>query len=387
MRSVLRLAIKRLPELMPLFAAMTGMTLLLTMAFGGMAGGGGYRPTILVADEAKNEASRDLVRTLSEEDGYELIEMTFEAALETVREGAASALVAIGKDYGPPSVHSGEGLVLVSIKQDAETAMIEARLGAVLSGLARKADLVATAGWYAPDGEADRSGWIQDRYLGELEARPAVRITQTGIDQKARRSDNVKGQMLGFSLMFAAYTMVFSVSQLLYDREQGTYARMLTSPLPRFAILSGYLLVPWLLGMAQMGVLFVLGEALFGLDWAGSAAALMIVSAAFVLCLNAMGMLLSTVVENTSQLSSYTPVVLTSFAMLGGCLWPLELVQSKVLLGLSVVTPHRWAMQALSSVGILGTGLRDVLPELAILGGMSVLFFCIALSRLAKRYA
>jgi ABC-2 type transport system permease protein len=110
------------------------------------------------------------------------------------------------------------------------------------------------------------------------------------------------------------------------------------------------------------------GKYLLGVDWGNSMPGVLMVAAAFVFTVTSMGLLLSGVVKTHAQLSSITPVVLTSTSMLGGCAWPLEIVNNKLLLLLAELTPQKWAIQGMENIASKGMGFEAaVFPTLVLL--------------------
>jgi ABC-2 type transport system permease protein len=91
------------------------------------------------------------------------------------------------------------------------------------------------------------------------------------------------------------------------------------------------------------------------------------------------------IVNTFKQMDALTPIVLMSMAMLGGCLWPLEIVNSKILLFLANFTPHKWAVSGLKKIMISQFVLTDILLELTVLGVIGLFFYVIGLYRINKK--
>jgi ABC-2 type transport system permease protein len=187
--------------------------------------------------------------------------------------------------------------------------------------------------------------------------------------------DNLKHSMIGFSVFFSMYTMVFGIGTILEDRQYKTWQRMLISPVSKASILGGSMVVAYITGILQMGVLILASKYLMGIDWGSSMLGVLMVAGAFVFTVTSMGLLLSGVVKTHAQLSSITPVVLTSTSMLGGCMWPLEIVNNKLLLFLAELTPQKWAIQGMEGIAVKGMGFEAAIFPTIVLLGMGVLFF------------
>jgi ABC-2 type transport system permease protein len=72
-------------------------------------------------------------------------------------------------------------------------------------------------------------------------------------------------------------------------------------------------------------------------------------------------------------------------AMLGGCLWPLEIVNSTILLFLANLTPHKWAVSGLKKIMISQFSMNDIALELTVLGVIGLTFYIAGLYRINKK--
>ncbi|KPU44257.1 ABC-2 family transporter protein [Oxobacter pfennigii] len=219
----------------------------------------------------------------------------------------------------------------------------------------------------------------EDAYQSVMEAwKYKVPISVTAVTQNnssAEGYDSLKHSMIGFSLFFSMYTMVFGIGTILSDRQYKTWQRMLISPVSKFSILGGTMVVAYLTGAIQMGVLILAGKYLLNIDWGNSMAGILMLAGAFVFTVTSMGLMLSGIVKTHEQLSSISPVVLTSTSMLGGCMWPLEIVSNKILLFLAELTPQKWAMQGMESIASKGMGFEAAVLPTIVLIAMGTLFF------------
>jgi ABC-2 type transport system permease protein len=61
--------------------------------------------------------------------------------------------------------------------------------------------------------------------------------------------------------------------------------------------------------------------------------------------------------------------------MLGGCMWPLEIVNNKVLLFLAELTPQKWAIQGMEEIAAKGMGFEATIIPSIVLFAMGIVFF------------
>jgi ABC-2 type transport system permease protein len=73
--------------------------------------------------------------------------------------------------------------------------------------------------------------------------------------------------------------------------------------------------------------------------------------------------------------------VAIGMAMLGGCMWPLEIVPPAVRAA-GHLTPHAWAMDAWIKLIFDGDGIGSIAVDLAVLGGVAAVLLGLATWRL-----
>lgn len=378
MLSIIRLRLLRLKDDIAVFVLMTAMAFGLTAIFG--ASMDGYRPSVFIVDEDKSSYSEIFINGLKADDGINFIEADMKAAVVKVQEGKALAALVIQKGFDE-DIKGGEkvSLGVMKIKDDTMILTLQklaSNIALKMAGGVRIADITADF-IRGEKPEADENVLKADAYRSVMEAwkyrNPmAVTTAETGAYSGY---DSLKHSMIGFSLFFSMYTMVFGIGTILSDRQYKTWQRMLISPVSRVSILGGSMVVAYLTGAVQIGVLILGGRYLLGIDWGSSIAGVLMVAGAFIFTVTSMGLLLSGVVKTNAQLSAITPVVLTSTSMLGGCMWPLDIVNSKLLLFLAELTPQKWAMQGMESIASKGMGIEAALFPTIVLLAMGVLFF------------
>ena len=123
-----------------------------------------------------------------------------------------------------------------------------------------------------------------------------------------------------------------------------------------------------------------IGSVLFGVSWGNptAAAALVLVWA---MVGTGAGMASGTMFRTPEQAGAIGPAIGIAFGMLGGCMWPLEIVPESVR-ALGHLTPHAWAVDAWVELLSRGGGLADIAGYLAILALYAVVLLVFASLRL-----
>jgi ABC-2 type transport system permease protein len=94
-------------------------------------------------------------------------------------------------------------------------------------------------------------------------------------------------------------------------------------------------------------------------------------------------MLSGTLFRTPEQAGAIGPAVGIAFGMLGGCMWPLEIVPPSVR-ALGHATPHAWAVDAWVEVLSRGGGLSQIAGYLGILALYAVVLLALASLRLRR---
>ncbi|MEA4846876.1 MAG: ABC transporter permease [Clostridiaceae bacterium] len=380
MLSIIKLRLLGLRDDFAVIILMTVMALGFTAIFG--ISFDDFRPSVLVVDEDKSGYSEALLKELKDNNGINFTASDMENAAAEVEEGGSYAALVIRKGFDE-GIRSGERVTLGVLKVKDDTVILTMQKvvsGIVLkmAGAVRAADITADF-VYTFKPEADREAVKTSAYRSAMEAwkykRPlevTASIAGTGSDNSY---ENLKHSMIGFSLFFSMYAMVFGIGTILNDRQHKTWQRMLITPVSKASILGGNMVAAYFTGVIQIAILILGGKYLLGIDWGNSILGVLTVAGSFVFAVTSMGLLLSGMVKTHAQLSAVTPVVLTSTSMLGGCMWPLDIVNNKLLLFLAELTPQKWAIQGMEGIASKGMGFEAaVIPSIVLLA-MGAVFF------------
>ena len=177
---------------------------------------------------------------------------------------------------------------------------------------------------------------------------------------------------------FIAMTVAISFAN---ERTTGTWRRLLAAPVPRWKAIIGKLVPYYLVGCAQIAVLFGLGIGAFGMQIGGSVIALVALSAAVVLCACTLGLLFASFGWTERQIGSGAPIIVLVMGLLGGCMFP-RLFMPPFMQKLGLAVPHGWALDGYYDVLIRsGTSIVDIAPQIAALCGFAVLFGGVGIAR------
>jgi len=110
------------------------------------------------------------------------------------------------------------------------------------------------------------------------------------------------------------------------------------------------------------------GALVFGLPWGRDPLGVALVLGSYILAGTGLAIMISALVRTRDQMSGLSPLVSTGLAMLGGCLWPLEVV-APAMRSIAKLTPTGWAIIGLTDVVARNQGVAAaLLPTFVLLG-------------------
>jgi ABC-2 type transport system permease protein len=120
----------------------------------------------------------------------------------------------------------------------------------------------------------------------------------------------------------------------------------------------------------------------FGVTWGNLLAAAALV-VTFAVLATAVGLLLGSWASDADQAQSIGIPIGVATGMLGGCMWPLEVVPRAMQVA-GHISPHAWAMDAWQELIYDRADLAGIAPNLAVLGGMALVVGAFAVRQLRR---
>lgn len=173
--------------------------------------------------------------------------------------------------------------------------------------------------------------------------------------------------LFGMTLHFSIYTILFSLMNIVVEKRQGTWDRLILSPIRKLQIYLGHLCYCFLIGFLQIVFVFLFFDYVYGYDFGSNFGAVLLIIGSYVFAIVALGMLVMGLVKSPQQLQAVNPLIATGMAMLGGAFWPLEAVSNQLLLVLSKGMPIFYGIGALEEVIIYNKGIMEVLPPISMM--------------------
>ncbi|SDZ09877.1 ABC-2 type transport system permease protein [Evansella caseinilytica] len=186
--------------------------------------------------------------------------------------------------------------------------------------------------------------------------------------------------LLGFFIFFFVF-LIAGVS-FLRERTTGTLERLLSSPLRRWEIVTGYVLGFGIFTMLQATIIAAYSIYILGMLMEGAFGYVLLITLFLSLSALTLGIFLSAFANNELQMIQFIPIIVVPQVFFSG-LFNLE-TMSSWLSWIGPLTPLYYAASALRDVMVRGYGWSDIYPDLLFLSGFSVLFFILNILALKK---
>lgn len=381
------LKIKKTLKQPGLFLVMLLLPASFTFFMGGMHVGEQTQIPVAIVDEDSSMYSTALIESLQNNPSFTVTVQDKEQALAAVRDYRVVAAFVMPPGFGA-GVRDGQA-PSVEVYKVTATGELAAAENALRSNVTKvnsnlkiaslALDEISVAKDVVGREEQIRERAYRNAVSRWFPAPPVGLLMEEPGANKVQAYDQMSHAAIGFALFFAMYTIVFGIGEILEEKRQGTWQRVLAMPVSGSQLLGGHMVGTFLLGFTQVVALIMAGKYLFGVNWGHNLPAVLLVVAAFVFCIACLGLLLTGLVRTDRQLQAVTPLLLVSTSMLGGVFWPLDIVNSKALLALSKVFPQTWAMRALEDLVMRGKSVESVFLPVGMLLLMGAVFFTLGL--------
>jgi ABC-2 type transport system permease protein len=191
--------------------------------------------------------------------------------------------------------------------------------------------------------------------------------------------------MTGQMIFFAFFTGAYSMMSILREDEEGTLARLFSTPTSHTAILAGKFLAVFVTVLLQGLVLMVAGRLAFGVNWGDPLAAAVALTGQ-VIAAGGLGVLIIAFVKNSRQAGPVLSGVLCALGFLGGLMTVAVPNMPAVFNIMANFTPQGWVLKGWRMV-MSGQALADMLVPFVVLVAMGAVMFAVGAVKFRKRFA
>jgi ABC-2 type transport system permease protein len=190
------------------------------------------------------------------------------------------------------------------------------------------------------------SGSANESLLGFMEDLMPIEAKNISPPDRGKQVTYQQAQSVaGMTVMMLLFALTSCGSVLLTEREEGTLKRLFSHPISWNAILLGKFLFVLIIGLGQMAILFTYGEWMFRVGLFRDPITLFVLSFTWVVTGGAFGMFLASISRSSKQAESLASLLILTMAALGGCWFPLQMMNLPTLLDtVCKSTMTYWAM-------------------------------------------
>jgi ABC-2 type transport system permease protein len=183
-------------------------------------------------------------------------------------------------------------------------------------------------------------------------------------------------------LLSVTMIIVASIS-LVRERERGTLEQLIVTPISKSGLMMGKILPFLLVGYVQITVILILGRILFNVPIRGSVPTLYLIALPFVLASVAIGLFVSTLVQNQAQAMQLGFLFLLPNILLSGFMFPREAMPEPAQ-WLGAALPLTYFLRVMRGILLRGVGLESLWREALVLVGFSVGLIALSVRRFRK---
>jgi ABC-2 type transport system permease protein len=297
-----------------------------------------FEATYAVVDDDGGDLAEAFAQTLGSIDGVTVVDApALRAAEDRIAGGDLDAAFEIPSGFSEDVRGGGGARMVVRTSTDAPIAGIVA--GSVARSFAARLDAIAVTvtAATAADPSVDAAA-VADRAQA---LPPAAQVVEATAEDRLFSSTTFFA--IGMAVFFLFFAVEFGVRGLLEEREDGTLARLLVAPIPRFAILAGKGLAALLVGLVSTSLLVVATSLLIDAAWGDPLGVALLVVAGMIAAVGVTA-LVSTFARSAAQAGSYASIVAVVGGLLGGTFFPIASAPG-LLASIRFLSPQGWLME------------------------------------------
>ncbi len=187
-------------------------------------------------------------------------------------------------------------------------------------------------------------------------------------------------------IAFVLTFLVLLISLIIVSREStsGVLSRLYATPLSAIERLLGYSIALLLLGIIMVSVILGIGIGVFGVVVRGSIFLLFFGAVLYALAHVFLAVFLSNFAKNELQAVQMAPLIALPSMALSGMLIPVSTFPDWVQT-IAKFIPMYYGNRVFEGIMLKGYGISNLAPEFAVIGGIALLFFVLAVSTVKDR--
>jgi ABC-2 type transport system permease protein len=218
--------------------------------------------------------------------------------------------------------------------------------------------------------------------LSPYNDQPPVFELRNYYNPEGRSAVNIVPGLIGVILTLTM--ILFTAVAIVRERERGNLELLITTPIRTPELMVAKMLPYVFIGLVQISVVLFLGSVLFDVPIRGQLIEVYTVGLAFIMANLALGLMISTLVQNQFQAMQMTFFILLPSILLSGFVFPFDGMPD-IAQWIAEALPMTHFMRLIRGVVLRGASLSELANELAVLAGFIVFAMGFAVLRFRKR--
>lgn len=187
-----------------------------------------------------------------------------------------------------------------------------------------------------------------------------------------------------FLIVFFVFFFVFLIAgvSFLRERTSGTLERLMATPIKRWELVLGYVAGFGIFTLFQSSIIVLFTIYILDIQMTGSIFSILFVTFTVAITALTLGTLLSAFARNELQMIQFIPLVVVPQVFFSG-LFSIDAMPDS-LQKISLIMPLTYAGEAMKDIMIRGKGLEEIVANVLLLFGFSLLFILLNIRALKK---
>ncbi len=184
--------------------------------------------------------------------------------------------------------------------------------------------------------------------------------------------------------LFAIFFVIVPLSiNIVKEKSQGTFIRLITNPIPYWMLIAGKTVTYLVICLVQFYLMLLMGVFVFpyfglpALDISGRLMLMTVVTIFAGLAAIGLGLLLGTIAKTQEQSAPFGATLVVILAAVGG-IWVPVFAMPHMMQYVAKISPMNWALQGFYDIILRHSGLLEVIPEIILLFLFFVLMVAVA---------
>jgi ABC-2 type transport system permease protein len=196
--------------------------------------------------------------------------------------------------------------------------------------------------------------------------------------------DYITYMVPGILVVLVSMIGVFlSGMNIVREQEIGTIEQLNVTPIRKYQFMIGKLLPFWIIGMIDLLIGLALARYGFHIPFLGSLATVLVVAGIFLVVIQALGLLISTLTHTQQQAMFIAWFLMVIFILMGGLFTPIESMPEWAQ-KLTLANPVAYFIKIMRMVLLKGAGWKEIQFMVYTLMGMGSLLLLISINRYKK---